>query len=74
MNFSFFPRWRSGFLHVHNPGQFNNFSSFTIRVHGVCLYDEVQNHAAERELNFGELLGAAMVHELGHLLPGLVRA
>jgi hypothetical protein len=34
------------------------------------FYDDVKDRAAERELNFGELLGDAIAHELGHLLLG----
>jgi hypothetical protein len=34
------------------------------------FYDEVKDRAEERQLNFGELLGAATAHELGHLLLG----
>lgn len=34
------------------------------------FYDEVKERATEHELNFGELLGDAVAHELGHLLLG----
>jgi hypothetical protein len=34
------------------------------------FYDEVKERATEHELNFGELLGDAIAHELGHLLLG----
>jgi hypothetical protein len=34
------------------------------------FYDDVKDRAEERQLNFGELLGAVTAHELGHLLLG----
>jgi len=34
------------------------------------FYDEVKDRAEERQLNFGELLGDVLAHELGHLLLG----
>jgi hypothetical protein len=35
------------------------------------FYDEVKEQATEHELNFGELLGDVIAHELGHLLLGI---
>ena len=34
------------------------------------FYDEAKDHAEELQLNFGELLGDVIAHELGHLLLG----
>jgi hypothetical protein len=34
------------------------------------FYDAARERAAERQLDFGELLGDAIAHELGHLLLG----
>jgi hypothetical protein len=34
------------------------------------FYDDVKDRAEERQLDFGDLLGAVTAHELGHLLLG----
>ena len=58
-------RRAGGVLGVANEASDTQFASVA-----SIFYDEVKDRAEERQLNFGELLGAATAHELGHLLLG----